>query len=79
MFGAKTNKMLIPRTRWDVVKGHSPVCIGRSGEDWPEWVGNQTIVGQNVNRKIFTKRVYIELIQRFLGEAVTFSPSTCVL
>lgn len=59
--------MLVPRTKWDVVKGHSPVDIGHSGEEWPEWVGNETMAGQNENSRIFTKRVCIELIQSFLG------------
>lgn len=57
MFGAETNKILIPRPRWDVVNGHSSKCIGHSREEWLEWVDNQTTGGQNVNRKIFTERV----------------------
>lgn len=40
-FGAKINKILIPQTSWDVVKGQSPVSIfwvnGHSSEEWPEW------------------------------------------
>ena len=55
MFGAKINKMLIPRTRRGVAKGQSLQCNGQSGEEMPERGGGQTITGRNANRKISTK------------------------
>lgn len=67
--GAKINKNLTPRTRWDVMNVQSQCAYwmdGHSGEAWPEWGVNQTLPGWHGNRKIFTKRMCLEWIQSFL-------------